>query len=248
MHIIIPMAGRGSRFTKIGFQCFKHEILAQGKTLFEWSMLSLSDFFAHPFVFILRQGMETEPLEAICHRLGIAEVHFVVLDAVTEGQASTVMQAGHLLKEEEAILVYNIDTYVEEGHLRAADCSPAADGYVPAFVAEGDKWSFVRTADDDPKKVIQITEKVRISNLGTLGLYYFKRWGDFKQLYHQHKADIIATYKETYIAPMYQYLIDAGQRVETAVVDGAAIHVLGTPEDLAAFCPNYLQENGLELQ
>lgn len=245
MHIIIPMAGRGSRFQKVGFQCAKHEIVAKGKTLFEWSMLSLTDFFEHPFIFILREGMDVSTLEQLCDQLGIQKRQFIVLNAVTEGQASTVMTIEGRIPEDEAIVIYNIDTYVEAGALLQKDIHKAAAGYVPAFVAEGNKWSFVKTAPEDPRRVVQITEKVRISELGTLGLYHFKRWGDFKRLYHTHKADIKATYKETYIAPMYQYLIDAGQRVETSIVPTSAIHVLGTPEDIAAFHPAYLQENGL---
>ena len=45
MKIIITMAGEGSRFKKIGIKKSKYEIVARDKTLFEWSMLSLSDFF-----------------------------------------------------------------------------------------------------------------------------------------------------------------------------------------------------------
>lgn len=245
MRIIIPMAGRGSRFTKIGFQCFKHEILANGKTLFEWSMLSLSDFFEHPFVFIVRQGMDVEAIRHHCNDLGIKNIDIVTLSNVTDGQASTVMQADGLIQEEEGLVIYNIDTYVEEGLLRTDAIHPDAAGFVPAFVAEGDKWSFVEVAPEDPNRVVRITEKIRISDLGTLGLYYFKHWRTFKELYQTHKPAIVATYKETYIAPMYQYLIDQGERVETSIIPTDRIHVLGTPQDLAVFHPDYLAENNL---
>lgn len=245
MKIIIPMAGAGSRFTKIGIQKYKHEIIAFDKSLFEWSMLSLSDFFEYEFIFLIRKGMQIAPLQQFCQQLGIAKASFVTIDKMTAGQASTVMQAQHLLNNNDTVVIYNIDTYVEEGQLRQADITEHAWGWIPAFVAEGDKWSFVKTAENDPKAVIEITEKIRISDLGTLGLYHFKHWSDFVHIYQTYREEIIANYKETYIAPMYQYLIHQGKRIETALVSTESIHVLGTPEDLTQFCPDYLQQNGV---
>ena len=55
MKIIITMAGEGSRFKKIGIKKSKYEIVARDKTLFEWSMLSLSDFFSEEFIFIVKK-------------------------------------------------------------------------------------------------------------------------------------------------------------------------------------------------
>lgn len=245
MKIIIPMAGAGSRFTKIGIQKFKHEIIAFDKSLFEWSMLSLSDFFEYEFIFLIRKGMPIAPLQAFCDKLGISQASFVTIDKMTAGQASTVMKAQDLLEESDSVVIYNIDTYVEEGHLIKADITPEALGYVPAFIAEGDKWSFVKTDPNDSKTVIEITEKVRISNLGTLGLYYFKHWGDFKSIYQNYREEIITNYKETYIAPMYQYMIHQGKKIETSIIPIECIHVLGTPEDLTQFCPDFLQQNGV---
>ena len=43
MDIIITMAGLGSRFRKVGYNCPKYMIEAKGKTLFDWSMDSLVD-------------------------------------------------------------------------------------------------------------------------------------------------------------------------------------------------------------
>ena len=60
MKIIITMAGEGSRFKKIGIKKSKYEIVARDKTLFEWSMLSLSDFFSEEFIFIVKKSDNSE--------------------------------------------------------------------------------------------------------------------------------------------------------------------------------------------
>ena len=44
MNIVITMAGLGSRFKKAGYSVPKYMIEVHGKSLFEWSMRSLSDF------------------------------------------------------------------------------------------------------------------------------------------------------------------------------------------------------------
>ena len=55
MKIIITMSGEGSRFRKKGFNKPKHEIEVNGRSLFEWSMLSLQTFFKEEFIFIVRK-------------------------------------------------------------------------------------------------------------------------------------------------------------------------------------------------
>ncbi|RBL65201.1 hypothetical protein C3E98_044345, partial [Pseudomonas sp. MWU13-2625] len=46
VNIVITMAGRGSRFYEAGYTVPKYEIQAHGKSLFDWSMLSLKNFLA----------------------------------------------------------------------------------------------------------------------------------------------------------------------------------------------------------
>ena len=38
MDIIITMAGLGSRFRKVGYNCPKYIIVAKGKSIFYWSI------------------------------------------------------------------------------------------------------------------------------------------------------------------------------------------------------------------
>lgn len=58
---------------------------------------------------------------------------------------------------DEAIMVYNIDTYVEPNEMRYKDLS--GDGHIPCFHADGNHWSFARL--DDSGNVVEVREKVR---------------------------------------------------------------------------------------
>ena len=72
MKIIITMAGEGSRFKKVGYKVPKHEIEVEGKSLFEWSMLSLKNFFDEEFIFIVRENNYNKGnLKYLCDKLGI---------------------------------------------------------------------------------------------------------------------------------------------------------------------------------
>ena len=42
--VVITMGGLGSRFRKMGYTTPKYMIEAKGKTLFEWSMISLEGY------------------------------------------------------------------------------------------------------------------------------------------------------------------------------------------------------------
>lgn len=238
------MAGEGSRFRNIGIDKPKHEIIARGKSLFHWSILSLSDFFDESFVFIARKEHSAKAfIERECQQLGLSKFEIVEIEGKTEGQASTVMLSKGFISGDESIAVFNIDTYVEPGNILKSRIPKDAMGYTPAFVAEGDKWSFVKTESPESNKVIEVSEKVRISNLGTIGFYYFRKWEDFQNIYETHKAEIKTDYRETYIAPMYRYLIENEKTVYTAVLKNDSIHILGTPQDIESFAPDYLKEN-----
>lgn len=235
MTVIITMAGLGTRFRKVGYQCPKYMIEAKGKTLFEWSMDSLIGYNAHvsKYVFVVRkEDNSAEFIRRQIAKYGITNVELVELDHMTDGQATTCMLALPFCDPNDAILVYNIDTYVEPGEMKYEDIS--GDGHIPCFHAEGDHWSFAKL--DENGNVVEVREKVRISDNCTLGAYYFSSAKLYQTLYDEFYADDSRVEKnEKYIAPLYNFMIEKGMPVTISLVDSSKVHVLGTPEELQAF-------------
>lgn len=235
MTVIITMAGLGSRFRKAGYNVPKYMIKARGKTLFEWSMDSLVDYNSHvrKYIFVIRKEDHTEAfIKEKCNKYGIENVEVILLDHMTDGQATTCMIAIPYCNPDDSIMVYNIDTYVEPYEMKYQDISGA--GHIPCFHAVGDHWSFVKL--DNLGSVVEVREKVRISDNCTLGAYYFASAKLYKKLYEEFYADNSHMEKnEKYIAPLYNYLIQKGMEVTISIVDAAKVHVLGTPEELADF-------------
>ena len=144
--VIITMAGLGSRFKKAGYTCPKYMIRAKGKTLFEWSMDSLIDYNSHVqrYIFVVRREDNAKDFIAEkCRDYGIEDVRILEIDCLTDGQATTCLLALDECEKDSAILVYNIDTYVEPHEMKYSDLS--GEGHIPCFHAEGEHWSFART-------------------------------------------------------------------------------------------------------
>jgi dTDP-glucose pyrophosphorylase len=235
MTVIITMAGLGSRFHKAGYNCPKYMIEAKGKTLFDWSMDSLIGYNNNVsrYVFVVRaEDNAGDFIREHCAGYGINDVKIVEIDHMTDGQATTCMLALQYCNPDDAIMVYNIDTYVEPYEMRYENI--LGDGHIPCFHAAGDHWSFARL--DDRGNVVEVREKVRISDNCTLGAYYFSSASLYENLYEEYYADNSRVEKnEKYIAPLYNFMIEKGMSVTISIVDAEKVHVLGTPEELQVF-------------
>lgn len=237
LDIVITMGGLGSRFQKMGYHMPKYMIEAKGKTLFEWSMMSLQGYkdFVNQYIFIVREEKGEEVkifIEKQCKKLGIEKYHIVLISYLTDGQATTAMLAAEYWEKENGLLIYNIDTYVEAGEMNSKELK--GDGFIPCFQAEGDHWSFVKI--DKEKRAIEIQEKSRISDYCTLGAYYFKSCILYENLYKEYyKKEENMVNGEKYIAPLYNYLLEKGGEVYISNISPDKVHVLGTPEELENF-------------
>jgi NDP-sugar pyrophosphorylase family protein len=234
--IVITMAGFGSRFRAAGYTAPKYQIEAHGRTLFDWSMLSLEQFrrAGARFHFVLRKADEASGwVRSRCQALGIAEPGIHELKAPTDGQATTALIAGkHIGEEGHGFLIYNIDTFVNPRALGPGRIK--GDGWIPVTDAPGGSWSFAR-ADHD-LRALELREKCRISPHATVGLYYFSSFALYRSLYDSFYADAARTEaNERYVAPMYNLLIERGLDVFIEHVPFEDFRALGTPADLQSF-------------
>ena len=234
LSIIITMAGRGSRFREKGYLCPKYMIEVCGKTLFEWSIESLRGYmnYAKQWIFIVqKKDAAIDFIKEKCFSFSIYDYKIMELDHVTDGQATTCLYGIEECSEESSILIYNIDTYVEPFELKYD--SITGDGFIPCFKAEGEHWSFIKK--DNEGNVIEVSEKRRISDNCSLGVYYFSSARLYKKVYNSFYKNHRNDYKERYIAPLYNFMIDNNYVVTMELIDYRKVHVLGTPDELEAF-------------
>ena len=90
------------------------------------------------------------------------------------------------------------------------------------------KWSYAKVVDD---KVVSTREKVPISNLATVGLYYFSKG---RYLVSAAVDMIVANDRHTngefYVCPVFNYMIKRGIVVRNYTIENSEWLSLGTPE------------------
>ncbi|MDR2239754.1 MAG: glycosyltransferase family 2 protein [Zoogloeaceae bacterium] len=227
--IVIPMAGLSNRFFTAGYDLPKYMLPIGGETVFAKSVRSFEKYFnTDEFLFILRDTHQSIPfVQEEITRLGLRHASLHILSGITGGQAETVHLAIAKRQDSFPLFIFNIDTFRHhyEKPLFIDDC----DGYLEVFRGEGEHWSFVEPANKI--SVARTTEKERISDLCSDGLYYFKDSRQFNEVFLQEKSKNRMSKGEYYIAPLYNIFIKNGYKIFYQVVQHEHIEFCGTPEE-----------------
>ena len=109
-----------------------------------------------------------------------------------------------------------------------------SDGGIVSFKATHPKWSFAKI--DEKGLVTEVAEKNPISDIATVGYYYWKQGSDFVKYSEQMIQSNTRVNNEFYVCPVFNEAINDNKKIRTFNVKG--MWGLGTPEDL-----NYYLEN-----
>jgi dTDP-glucose pyrophosphorylase len=236
LNIVIPMAGEGSRFRQAGYAKPKPFIDVMGKPMIKWVMENLDVPGAH-FILIARKehvNAEQELAEALKKEFPVT---IITVDQLTEGTVCTVLFARKYINNNVPLLIANSDQWVEfslEGMLRDAHQNKW-DGSILTFTDTemNPKWSFAKV--NKKGEVIEVKEKVAISDKATVGIYFFGKGSDFvdaaiDMIVHNERVN-----NEFYTCPVYNWAIKNDLRIGIYDIPASAMHGLGTPEDLDSF-------------
>jgi len=236
LNIVIPMAGRGSRFKDAGYAFPKPLIDIQGKTMIEIVVNNLRASIDHRFIFIVqKEHYETYDLYNILKNASHNKFEIVVINGITEGAACTVLTAIEYINTDDDLLIANsdqfittsIDAFIESGQ------EPQKDGLIMTFSASHPKWSYALV--DENNKVLEVAEKKVISDQATVGIYYFKKGKDFVEGAQHMIQKNIRYNNEFYVCPVYNELILQDKNIYIHRINPTEMHGLGTPEDLRDF-------------
>lgn len=238
INIVVPMAGRGSRFANAGYTTPKPLIPVGGKPMIQWIIENVRPSQPHRFTFIcLEEHLHTYPEVPATLRRLCPGCNIVTVKHVTEGAACTVLLAREHIDNDEPLMIANSDQYVElniDDYL-AAMAREQADGLIMTFWSENPKWSYCRL--DQAGWVNEVVEKKVVSNEATVGIYNFLRGRDFVRAADRMIAENLRVNNEFYVAPAYNQLIAGGQKIVVARTgrEQAGMYGLGIPEDLDFF-------------
>ncbi|HEX2654701.1 MAG TPA: glycosyltransferase family 2 protein [Xanthobacteraceae bacterium] len=234
--LVIPMAGEGARFVKAGYALPKPFIDVCGMPMISRVLDNLSHK-AFDVVLLARTAhLEAEPelAQSLTKDHGFKVVK---VDRLTEGSVCTILLARHEINRNAPLLIANCDQIVDfDCGKFIKDCMDRKlDGSILVFREPGrdPKWSYARI--DDCGTVLEVREKVAISDLATVGIYFFAKAGYFIDAAIDMIARNDRVNNEFYTCPVYNYMIAQGQRVGVYEIAQSAMHGLGVPEDLDAY-------------
>ncbi len=236
--IVLPMAGLSSRFFKAGYELPKYMLDLHGHSIFAHVLSSFAkQISTEQFLIICRDVFDTPRfIRAQCDLFGLGpeQLEIVVLGGETAGQAETVAEGVRqgLTQKDDPLTIFNIDTF-RPGFQAPTIFDPIkVDGYLEVFEGPGEHWSFARTRPGTDR-VLEVTEKVRISDLCSTGLYHFRTTALFQSLYKEIEMKDPATLQggEYYIAPLYNIAIKRGLDIRCNLIESEEVSFCGTPQE-----------------
>lgn len=232
INIVIPMAGRGSRFAEAGYVMPKPLIDVFGHPMIEYVTKNITPKCEHRFIYICQEEhLKKYDLAKELTRMAPG-CEIITIDHITEGAACTVLLAEKYIDNDDELMIANSDQYVDTDINDYLAAMRTKDGLIMTMPADDPKWSFINYDQDG--NVTMVREKEVISNEATVGIYNYKHGKDFVKYAHQMIDKNIRVNNEFYVAPVYNEMIDAGLKIGYCNV-GSKMYGLGVPDDLKYF-------------
>lgn len=237
MNVLIPMAGAGSRFEKAGYTFPKPLIEVNGKPMIQTVVENLNIDARHIFI-VQKSHCEKYNLRNMLNVIA-PDCEVVEVDGVTEGAACTTLLAKEFINNDEPLLMANSDQFVDwdSNEFMYSMVGDTIDAGILTFKSTHPKWSFCKL--DEKGFVSEVAEKNPISDIATVGIYYWNKGSDYVKYAEDMIAKDIRHNNEFYVCPVFNQAIEDNKRVKIFDIPAESMWGLGTPEDLKRFLDEY---------
>ena len=235
IHLIMPMAGGGTRFGNRGFDQPKPLIQLHGKPFFYWAVQSVIQFVeaADSIFVVLQEHVERYGIDRQIKQFYPSAV-LQVIPRVLNGAVLTCCEGIKAVTDELPILFNDCDHafYCEQFYdfCRREEFGEFGeiDGALLTFTSSNPNYSYVRF--DDCGRVIGTVEKMAASSEAICGAYYFRNKQIFIRAVEAYRTK--CAYQEFFVSGVYNELARSKQQIVTFPVND---HVsFGTPEEYEA--------------
>ena len=229
MNIIIPLAGRGYRFTQAGFITPKPLIPINDKPMIEHAIGTLG--LRGQYIFILQKSISSELkplLKSITENPIIIEI-----DYITNGCTETCLLAKEYINNENPLVISNCDQILEWNHQKFIDFTQEseADGIVVTYHDNTELNSYIQL--DENHHGVRLAEKEVISDRSLVGVHYWKKGKYFVKSARELITRNIRTNNEFYISLTYNMMIEDNLIVTDYLLsDDEHYYSVGTPNQL----------------
>ena len=235
MNVLIPMAGAGSRFEKAGYTFPKPLIDVAGNPMIQVVVNNLNIDANYIYV-VQKSHRQKYNLDTLLNII-TPGCKIVEVDGMTEGAACTALLAKEYIDNDSPLFFANSDQFVEwdSNEFLYKMQETNSDGGIVTFNAIHPKWSFAKV--NELGLVTEVAEKNPISNIATVGYYYWKQGSDFVKYAEQMIEKNIRVNNEFYVCPVFNEAIQDNKQIR--VFNAKGMWGLGTPEDLNYYLEHY---------
>lgn len=235
LNILIPMAGAGSRFEKAGYTFPKPLIDVNGEPMIKVVSENLN--MQANFIYIVQKShREKYNLDTLLNLVS-PNCKIVEVDGLTEGAACTTLLAKEYIDNDQPLIMANSDQFIEwdSNEFMYKMNETNADGGIVTFTSTHPKWSFAKL--DENGFVTEVAEKNPISDIATVGVYFWKHGSDYVKYAEQMINKNIRVNNEFYVCPVFNEAIADDKKIR--VFNIKKMWGIGTPEDLNYYLENY---------
>lgn len=239
LHIIMPMAGEGSRFLKEGWTTPKPLIKLHDKELFLRAIGSVKVKGAPmKYSFIVRQEhIDKYQIDQKIKEI-LPEANIFSVQKTTRGAVETCLMAREAIDTEDSIVVMDCDLefkskdyVVSIEKILSEPIDKVDGGMLVSFDSDLPKYSYAEV--DDEMNVIRTAEKEVISHHALCGAYFFSKAQSFLDAADAMLADVNFSKPEFYVSLLFNTLLKNGEHVKLAKME--EYYSYGTPEDLKRY-------------
>jgi len=234
MNVLIPMAGAGTRFERAGFTFPKPLIDVDGKSMIQTVVDNINVEARHIFI-VQKSHYKKYNLKETLSMIS-PNCEIVQVDGVTEGAACTTLLAKELINNDQPLLIANSDQFVDwnSNEFMYSMIGDTIDAGILTFKSTHPKWSYVKL--NEFGFVCEVAEKKPISNMATVGVYFWKKGSDYVKYAENMIKNNQRVNGEFYVCPVFNEAIKDGKKIK--IFDVKKMWGLGTPEDLDSFLKN----------
>lgn len=231
INIVIPMAGRGSRFEEAGYKKYKPLLPVAGRTMIEAVVDNVRPTSPKSEVILIAREenqREVWKLFGKDKRVIVCKV-----PEVTEGAACTVLTVDTLINNDTPLIIANSDQYIDwsvDVFLERM-AEGKYDAGILTLPTDDPKYSFAQVVEDydsRAREVVRTAEKRPISRYGTVGVYWFRNGSDFVKAAQRMIEDEDRFNGEFYVCPVFNYL-PRTKKIGFYHIPADAAHFLGDP-------------------
>ena len=237
LQLLIPAAGKGSRFAEVGFHPPKPLIPIWEIPMLVWVISNFS-LQSDDVIKVLCQKAHAIPraLQDFSRKLQ-CRIEFIEIDFWTDGPAHSLEILLEGVPDISPVICANSDQYIFSGlpDFLTAVRDGKSQGQILTMEATSNAWSYI--GRDERGKVNRVVEKEEISREATVGVYGWDSASTLRSALAWQRTSGLKVNNEYYVAPSYQYLIERNLNISThsVGVHGVGVHGLGIPRDLAHF-------------